>query len=105
MFKLGVITDEVSQDFEQALRFAKRHNLDCVELRSAWEKGPFDFDDADIKKIKSLSDQYAIPVLAISSPLFKCGYFDEETKAELKSIVGIFVNVTCSRLKVCQHGK
>ena len=82
MFKLGVITDEVSQDFEQALQFAKRHNLDCVELRSAWEKGPFDYDDADIARICALSAQYGIPVLAISSPLFKCGYFDEDTKAE-----------------------
>ena len=56
MFQLGVITDEVSQDFEIALQFAERHGLDCVELRSAWEKGPFEFTEDDILKIKALKE-------------------------------------------------
>lgn len=80
MFKLGIITDEVSQDFEEALQFAKKHELDCVELRSAWEKDPFEYTEDDIAEIKRLSDMYEIPVLAISSPLFKCSYFDKETR-------------------------
>ena len=46
--RLGVITDEVSQDFEVALDFAKTYGLDCVELRSAYEKGPFDYTEEDI---------------------------------------------------------
>ena len=80
MFKLGVITDEVSQDFEAALQFAAKHELDCVELRSAWEKDPFEYTEEDIAEIKRLSDKYEMPVLAISSPLFKCSYFDAETR-------------------------
>ena len=78
--RLGVITDEVSQDFEEALKFAKEFGLECVELRSAWEKGPFDYDEADILKIKKLSDEYDIPVSAISSPVFKCEYNEENIK-------------------------
>lgn len=80
MFSLGVITDEVSQDFEQALMFAKSHGLSCVELRSAWEKGPFEFTDEDILKIRDLSEKYQLPIVAISSPMFKCDYFDETQK-------------------------
>lgn len=82
MFKLGIITDEVSQDFEAALQFAKGHGLDCVELRSAWEKGPFEFTPSDIEKIRSLSEQYSLPVIAISSPFYKCSYFDAEVVEE-----------------------
>ena len=78
--RLGVITDEVSQDFEVALDFAKTYELDCVELRSAYEKGPFDYTEEDILAIKVLSDSYGIPVTAISSPMFKCEYSEENIK-------------------------
>lgn len=78
--RLGVITDEVSQDFEVALGFAKDYGLDCVELRSAYEKGPFDYTEEDILAIKALSDRYGIPVTAISSPMFKCEYSEENIK-------------------------
>ena len=82
--RLGVITDEVSQDFEVALDFAKTYSLDCVELRSAYEKGPFDYTEEDILAIKALSDQYGIPVTAISSPMFKCEYSEENIKLHTK---------------------
>lgn len=78
--RLGVITDEVSQDFEVALDFAKTYGLDCVELRSAYEKGPFDYTEKDILHIKALADRYGIPVTAISSPMFKCEYSEENIR-------------------------
>lgn len=78
--RLGVITDEVSQDFEVALDFAKNYGLGCVELRSAYEKGPFDYTEEDILKIKAISDRYGIPVTAISSPMFKCEYSEENIR-------------------------
>ena len=80
--RLGVITDEVTQDFREALEFAKEFGLDCVELRSTWEKGPFDYTAEDIEKIKALSDEYGIPVAAISSPFFKCDYSEENIKVQ-----------------------
>lgn len=78
--RLGVITDEVTQDFKEALEFAKEYGLDCVELRSAYEKGPFDYETEDIFAIKKLSDEYGIPVVAISTPIFKCDYSEENIK-------------------------
>ena len=82
MFKLGIITDEVSQDFEEALEFAKKHNLECVELRSAWEKNPFQYTDEDFKEIASLLKKHDMPLVCISSPFYKCSYNDDKTKAE-----------------------
>ena len=81
-FQLGIIPDEVSQDFEEALRFAKSHDLTCVELRSAWEKNPFELTREDIRRIKALSRQYDLPVVAISSPFYKCDFFDEDLKKQ-----------------------
>ncbi len=89
--RIGVITDEVTQDFGEALEFAKEYGLDCVELRSAYEKGPFDYTDEDIARIKALSDEYGIPVAAISSPFFKCDYSEENIRIhneKFKKLVG-----------------
>ena len=38
MFKLGIITDELSQDLDEALAFSKKMGLECFELRSAWDR-------------------------------------------------------------------
>ena len=80
MFKLGIITDEITQDLEAALQFASQQKLDCFELRSAWEKDPFEYTDEDFEEIKRLSDKYSIPLVSISSPFYKCSYFDNETR-------------------------
>lgn len=85
--RLGIITDEVSQDFEEALKFAKEYELECVELRSAWEKGPFDYNTEDILKIKHLADMYDLKVSAISSPVFKCDYNAENIKEHTKGLI------------------
>ena len=52
MFKRGVITDEISQQFEEAVELAVRYKLDSVEIRSVWEKVPHELDKEDIKKLK-----------------------------------------------------
>ena len=40
MFKLGVINDEVSQDFATVVNFVKEFNLHSIEIRSVWDKLP-----------------------------------------------------------------
>lgn len=82
MFQLGIISDEISQDLDKALQFAAEQHLDCFELRSAWEKDPFEYSDEDFAEIKRLSDKYNLPLVCISSPFYKCSYFDTETRAK-----------------------
>ncbi len=79
MFKLGIITDELSQNLEEALAFSKKMGLECFELRSAWDRAPFTFTHEDWQTVKALADKYSLPCLSVSSPLFKCDYFDKET--------------------------
>jgi L-ribulose-5-phosphate 3-epimerase len=78
MFKRGVITDEISQQFEEAVELAGRYKLDGVEIRSVWEKGPHELDKTDIKKMKEILSSTNLQVCGISAPFFKCDIDDEK---------------------------
>lgn len=81
-FKLGIITDEVSQNIFEAADFCKKYGLECMEIRSVNGHSPFEYTDTDINEIIEASKQYNLEVYSISSPLFKCDFYDEEAKAE-----------------------
>ena len=38
MFKIGVISDEVSQDFQTVVDFATSFELESIEVRTVWDK-------------------------------------------------------------------
>ena len=76
-FKLGVITDEVTQDIFEAAQFCKKHGLECMEVRSVNDHSPFDFTDQDIADINAAAKKYDLSVCAISAPLFKCDFEDD----------------------------
>ncbi len=77
MFKLGIITDEVSQDLSVAAEFAVKHGLTELEIRSVNGKGPFAMEESDIVAIKETADRFGLHIAAISAPLFKCSISDE----------------------------
>jgi L-ribulose-5-phosphate 3-epimerase len=70
-FKLGVITDEVTQDFEQALIWAKGYGLRWVELRFVWGKYVTEFTRDDVKRANDLLAKHNMRVSVIDSPYFK----------------------------------
>jgi len=72
MFKKGVITDEISQDFKTAAGLAVKYGLDGVEIRSVREKGPHELDKGDIGDINSILSDAGLAVCCISSPFYKC---------------------------------
>lgn len=85
MFKLSVITDELSQDLEVAASFAKRFNLDGVEIRSIWGRSPQNLlERAD--EIKRILSKHGLKVSAIASPLFKA---DIDNEREYKEHIDI----------------
>lgn len=81
-FKLGIITDEISQNIFEAAAFCKKHGLDCMEVRSVNNHSPFEFTADDISDINSVAEQYGLSVVAISAPLFKCDFNDDAAIAE-----------------------
>lgn len=70
-FKLGVITDEVTQDFEKALVWAQGYGLGWVELRFVWNKYVTDLAPDDVKRAKELLAKYNMKVSVVDSPYFK----------------------------------
>lgn len=70
-FKLGVITDEVTQDFEAALVWAWNFDLEWVELRFLWGKYVTDFTADDLKRAKDLLSRHSMRVSVVDSPYFK----------------------------------
>ena len=70
-FRLGVITDELTQDFEKALVWAKGFGLDWVELRFVWNKYVVDFTTDDVKRAKDLLEKHGLKVSVVDSPYFK----------------------------------
>ncbi len=87
MIKLGVITDEISQDFEEAAQLAVKYGLHGLEVRSVWEKAPHELDDADIERIKAILKKYNLECCAISAPFFKCGVDSAEEYAQQLDIL------------------
>lgn len=70
-FKLGVITDEITQDFEHALLWAKGFGLNWVELRFLWGKYVMDLPPDEVKRAKDLLAKHNLKVSVIDSPYFK----------------------------------
>jgi len=91
MFKKGVITDEISQEFGEATELALKYKLDGVEIRSVWEKGPHELDKDDIRKIKNILGETGLEVCGISAPFFKC---DIDSKVEVKQHMEILKKST-----------
>ena len=70
-FHLGVISDEITQDFEKALAWIKSFGLELVELRFVWDKYVIDFTPDDVKRAKDLLARYGMKISVVDSPYFK----------------------------------
>jgi L-ribulose-5-phosphate 3-epimerase len=82
MFKLAVFTDEVSQDPNKVMAFAKEFGLDGVELRSIWDTPPHKLSPEQITEFSGLLKANNLAVCAISSPFLKSDIFDADATAE-----------------------
>ena len=72
MFKLGVMTDEISQDFEHAVRVCREYQLQTVEIRSVWDKPPQSLTDDDVSEIARILEPTGMKVSNIAAPFYKC---------------------------------
>jgi sugar phosphate isomerase/epimerase len=70
MFKLSVITDEISQDLETVVKFANEFGLDGVEIRRVWDKSPQDLLE-DVNLINKTIKENNLKISCIASPFFK----------------------------------
>ena len=69
--KLGIITDEISQDLEQALDFISGYSLGFCELRELWGKNIMNLTQPELDRAKDLISKHRLQVSDIGSPIFK----------------------------------
>jgi sugar phosphate isomerase/epimerase len=71
-FKIAVISDEISQDFDHACSvIANDFGLHWVEIREMWGKNLQAVSDAQIAEAQKILAKYSLRVTDIASPLFK----------------------------------
>jgi sugar phosphate isomerase/epimerase len=71
-FKISVISDEISGDFDHACSvIANDFGLQWVELREMWGKNLQALSDAEIAEAQKILSRYNLQVTDIASPLFK----------------------------------
>jgi len=84
-FKVAVITDEISQDFDHACSVAsKEFGLQWVELRAMWNKSLQDLSDSEIADAQKILAKYNLGVTDIASPLFKVDWPDAPRTSHTK---------------------
>jgi L-ribulose-5-phosphate 3-epimerase len=70
-YKLGIITDEITADFAQALDFIAQYSLAYCELRELWDKNIMNVTQVDLTRAQALIRKQGLRVSDIASPLFK----------------------------------
>jgi L-ribulose-5-phosphate 3-epimerase len=71
-FRLSVINDEISPDFDHACSVAANDfGLEWIELRSMWNQNVTDLDTVGVDRSRMILEKYKLRVTDIASPLFK----------------------------------
>ena len=70
--RLAILTDEVSQELEDVLRFAKEMQLDGIEVRSLFGRAFKDLTKEDLKRIAAAAKDAGLAIAGAASPVFKC---------------------------------
>jgi L-ribulose-5-phosphate 3-epimerase len=71
-FRLAVISDEITQDFEKACQIVSGDfGLRWIELRSMWNKNVTDLDAKQVEEARTILQEHKLRVTDIASPLFK----------------------------------
>jgi sugar phosphate isomerase/epimerase len=79
-FKLGIITDEISSNLDEAVAFIDSYHLHYCELREIWGKNLMIAPQEDLDRAKKLLDAHHLTVSDIGSPIFKWNIPGESTK-------------------------
>jgi sugar phosphate isomerase/epimerase len=79
MPRLGVITDELSEDLDHALAVCKELDIHVVELRSIWGTSIVDLADDQIARLETSLRDGGFSVAAIASPYLKCHLEEDKT--------------------------
>ena len=81
-WKLGIITDEISQKLDTAADFIREYQLHYCELREIWAHNLMNLSAAQIDETLSIIKNHELTVSDIASPIFKWNLPQLPAKAE-----------------------
>ncbi len=80
--KLGIISDEISQDPDHAFKIAKRLGATHVEIRDVWGKNVCELGDSEVLELKKSAQRHGLEVSNIDSYAFKTYIDDRDGHAQ-----------------------
>lgn len=86
MVKLSFITDEATQNFEEAVLLAKTNGLDGMELRSIENRGIEEIPTMVLKTWKKRMEEEGLEISNIAGSFLKCVYSEKCMKPELDKL-------------------
>jgi len=87
-FKLGVITDEISQDLGEALDFMSHYSLHYCEVRDLWKKNIMNAPKEELNRAKEMIEKHKLHVSDIASPIFKYNLPEVPAQSEKSDTFG-----------------
>ncbi len=78
--RLAAITDEISQDFEHALKVMYEYGVKGAELRGLWNTNIADLSPEQVKEAVRLIKQYDMEVVGLATPFYKCDLRETENE-------------------------
>ena len=75
--RLSILTDEVSQELSDVLRFARDFSLEGIELRSLFGKPFRDLSPTEIAEIGARCRDAGVLISGCATPVFKCDLDDK----------------------------
>lgn len=80
--RLGIITDEITPEFAQALDFISDRSLHYCELRELWRQNIMNASEETLARAKKLIEEHHLTVSDIASPIFKYNLPEMPAKEE-----------------------
>jgi len=78
ILKLAIVSDEIHQDFDKAVKYGKEMGVYRFELRTAWGSRFPLFSQDQMNRIKDLCRKESIQITSVSPGLFKTPLHSEE---------------------------
>jgi len=73
-WNLGIISDEISQHFEHAVKVIVELGAGYVELRNLWGKNVTELSEQELSQAITLVKSAGLKISNLDSPAFKCRF-------------------------------
>ncbi|MEM0481408.1 MAG: sugar phosphate isomerase/epimerase family protein [Nitrososphaerota archaeon] len=92
--RLGIISDEISQDPDHAFKVVKRLGATHVEIRDVWGKNVCGLSDSEVLELKKTAQEHGLEISNIDSYAFKVYIDDREGHAQSLRILRRAIELT-----------